>query len=70
MEDQHELALDALMRTIDTYGGVWGDGEDLRALLSPLVGAMMDLGSDYPASWDAAWQTLREAAGRTSSTES
>ena len=42
----------------------------VQLLLSPLVGAITDLGSQYSESWDSAWQTLREAAGRASSTES
>ena len=64
-EDMDELALDALMATIDRYGGVWSsDREYLRGLLSPLVSAIGDLSSEYPESWDFAKQVLREAAGR------
>lgn len=65
IEDTHELALDALMRTIDQYGGVWSnDADELRGLLSPLVVAIGDLASDYAGTWDRAEQVLREAAGR------
>ena len=66
MDKLHELALDALMTTIDRYGGVWSsDWQELRNdLLAPLVSAIRATGSDYEDVWGPAREVLRKAAGQ------
>lgn len=67
MDEHKELALDALMTTLDNYGGVWGgDWRELRNdLLSPLVDAIMTVGAEdsRPEGASQARQVLRDAAG-------
>lgn len=52
-------AVEATMRMLNRYGGLWSnDQEHVRYQLTVIIGAAMDLGSDYADTWDRADATL------------
>jgi hypothetical protein len=61
--DSIDLAVNAAVSWLDTYGGLWsGDRDEVRQAFAVMFGAAEDLGSDYPETWQPAVDTLEYIA--------